>query len=414
MKPKSQKKDKNPFGVPRYIIKTMDYHQLKFSVEWQMQRYSLTEEEAIKKIADMKKSFGTSRVYSVEWQMNKWNISEEEATKRIEKSKDKTRNTQKQMSDFDFKAMCSKNPEHWIKKGFNKDEAKKIAKEQVEYMQSCYQKEKKENPEKYNDRGTNQIKYWLKLGYSEEEAKEKVKERQATGKLERFIERYGEEEGRKRWEERQIKWQNTLNNKSPEEKKRINKLKSGTIENFIRKYGIIDGTIKYHEKNAKSGVTLENYIKKYGEKEGTIKYDTWYNKHIKNLSNISFYSRISQELFYKLLENISIKEDVKFATHNGEKIIKAKSKCYMYDFCYNDKIIEFNGDIFHANPAIFKENDRPNPFCKHLISKEIWEHDKNKNNIAINKNYKLLIIWEKDYRENKEKIVNECLNFLNL
>lgn len=56
--------------------------------------------------------------------------------------------------------------------------------------------------------------------------------------------------------------------------------------------------------------------------------------------------------------------------------------------------------------------DNPNPFCKELTSKEIWKHDKNKNNVAMNKNYKVLIVWEKDY--NKERVIKECLNFLNV
>jgi hypothetical protein len=33
--------------------------------------------------------------------------------------------------------------------------------------------------------------------------------------------------------------------------------------------------------------------------------------------------------------------------------------------------IEFQGDIFHANPKIFKASDNPNPFRKDLSSSEI-------------------------------------------
>jgi len=356
----------------------MNYHKLKFSVEWQMKRWNISEEEAIDKITKMKKSFGISRPYSIEWQMKKWNISKEEAILRIENSKNKTRNTQKSMSDFDFKAMSPKNPEHWIKKGFQKDEANDIAKKQVKDMQlSCIIK-RKEHPENYKASYNTNIDYYIKKGFSEDEAIEMVKNRQATGRLDKFIERYGEKEGTKKWRERQVKWQKTLQEKPQCEKDRINKLKGNTLENMITKWGKVDGTEKYNN---------------------------WLNRINK------FYSNISQQLFYKLLENIIDKENVKFTTHNGEKVIQQKNNCYLYDFCYKRKIIEFNGDKWHANPILFNENDMPNPYIK-ITSKEIWEHDKIKNNIAKDKGYKILIVWESDYIKNEQKIINECLNYL--
>ena len=55
-------------------------------------------------------------------------------------------------------------------------------------------------------RNTNQVEYWIKKGFSEEEAKIKVSERQRTFTLEKCIEKYGEEEGTRRWQERQKKW----------------------------------------------------------------------------------------------------------------------------------------------------------------------------------------------------------------
>lgn len=78
-----------------------------------------------------------------------------------------------------------------------------------------------------------QLGYWLKKGFSEEEAKEKLKERQNTNSLEKFIERYGEVEGPKKWRERQQKWQTTLNSKPDEEKSRINKAKAYGGNKFI-------------------------------------------------------------------------------------------------------------------------------------------------------------------------------------
>ena len=76
-----------------------------------------------------------TNIYSVEWQMNKFGISEKEAKEKIQNIKNKIKNAQQKLSDFDYKAMSSKNPEHWIKKGHTEEEAKEIAKKQLSSMQ---------------------------------------------------------------------------------------------------------------------------------------------------------------------------------------------------------------------------------------------------------------------------------------
>jgi len=320
-----------------------------------------------------------TNIYSIEWQMWRYKLSQKEAEEKIETIKEKARETQRNMSPFDFKAMSSKNPEHWIKKGYSEKEAKELVKGQISHMQKVYQEKKKKNPGKYKVSFNTNIEYWLKKGYSEKEAELKVKERQATGSLKNFQKRYGQEEGIEKWRARQVKWQETLDKKSPEEKTRINKLK---------------------------GVTLENMIRKWGEVEGPEKYDNWLKtKHY-------FYSPISQKFFFKILEFIEDKENVKFGEHNNEKYFQTGNKTYAIDFFYNRKAIEFNGDKFHANPEIYNDNDTPSPFSN-LMAQEIWELDKKKNN-EIRKKYKLLVIWEQEYKNDPEFVLNKCLTFLNL
>lgn len=63
-------------------------------------------------------------------------------------------------------------------------------------------KTKSEN--KHNENTT--IEYYLHRGMGLCEAIEARKERQAVGRKENFIKRYGEEEGLRRWQERQEKW----------------------------------------------------------------------------------------------------------------------------------------------------------------------------------------------------------------
>jgi hypothetical protein len=193
------------------------------------------------------------------------------------------------------------------------------------------------------------IGYWVKKGFSIDESKNKVSEGQNKFSLFKCIETYGEVEGKKIFTERQNKWQESLT-------------KNG---------------------NMKMG-----------------------------------YSKISQELFYNILEtyDIGYKDKIKFATHNGEfKLDNPSGGVYVYDFIdvINKKIIEYNGDMYHANPKKYKKTDTPHPYRKNKTSLEIWESDKNKITTAKNNGYDVLVIWDSEYRwGGKEKVIKKCVKFL--
>jgi len=76
----------------------------------------------------------------------------------------------------------------------------------------------------------------------------------------------------------------------------------------------------------------------------------------------------------------------------------------------NKIIIKFNGDFWHANPKIYEKT------WQHPILKEsalsIWEHEKKKLNRAKALGYKTLIIWESDFKQNKEKTLLNVFNFI--
>ena len=210
----------------------------------------------------------------------------------------------------------------------------------------------------------------------------------------KFIKLYGEIEGVRRWK-------NWTKRQSDSQKIALSK------KGFIERYGEIEGIKKRKEwiENLKLSHKIETYIKKYGTEDG-IKL---YKKHIKNKKTTTcFYSKISQLLFFDLLECIEDKENVFFAEHGKEKSVEK----YRVDFCYNNKIIEFNGDIWHGNPTIYKSNDTPNPFDKKLTSKDIWLKDKNRIDILKQNGYIVHVVWENDYNLYKEKAFNDCLNFI--
>lgn len=196
------------------------------------------------------------------------------------------------------------------------------------------------------------LEYWINKGFSEEDAKIKLKERQTTFTLDKCIEKYGQEEGTTIFKERQSKWQKSL---------------------------------------------LENGNMKLG------------------------YSKVSQDLFYQLLElyDIQSRTSVYFATKNQEYFISIKGgEFYSYDFTDKEKkkIIEYNGDQYHANPLLYTENDEPNPFRKGNMfkSSEIWKRDQRKIEVANQNGFEVLTIWDSEFKKNSKEVIQRCREFLGL
>lgn len=270
-----------------------------------------------------------------------------------------TINSGKHMKEEKYKKMFSemfsgdKNPNH--KSRTSEIERKSRSPFSKEFVNWESDGQRDEFIEKINEYrpNTTKLEYWIDKGYSEKEAKEKRKERQRTFTLEKCIEKYGESEGNKIWMVRQEKWQKSL---------------------------------------------LENGNMKCG------------------------FSKISQDLFYTILQKYSKDENlnkVYFATKNKEYFISVKNKGF-FSFDFTDvnkrKIIEYNGDHFHANPLIFQESDHPHPFYKENgpTSKEIWERDAEKIRVAEENGYEVLVIWDSEFRKNKKETIEKCLKFLNL
>ena len=78
------------------------------------------------------------------------------------------------------------------------------------------------------------------------------------------------------------------------------------------------------------------------------------------------------------------------------------------------KIIEYNRDLYHANPKLYESDDNPHPFRKNLTSQDIWDKDSNKFNIASKNGYEILTIWDSEFKKNKNHTINKCLHFLNI
>jgi G:T-mismatch repair DNA endonuclease (very short patch repair protein) len=276
---------------------------------------------------------------------------------------------------------------------------------------NCFIKEHDRLPKKPNISNYDMIYFWKDY---ELKIKEIIKSKSITKKF--LIKKYGEIEGIKKWNSyckkqsitNTFEYKNKKYGMNKEEFDNYNKSRSVTKINLIKRHGEIKGIKKwnsYCKKQSYVGVKLEYFIEKYGEIEGIKKWKQYTNK-IK-----PFYSKISQECFWKIYDEIKdfIDEDkIYFAEKNKEFRIFSNNKVYFYDFVISNlKIcIEFHGDIFHGNPEIYNENDTPNPFIKNLTVKEMNINDKYKENIITNRGFKYFIIWERDYKKYKLETIN--------
>lgn len=224
----------------------------------------------------------------------------------------------------------------------------------VNYTNNSYIEELKRTCAKTKvDNNTNSLstKYYTKDGYTEEEAIELIRKRQSTFSLEICIDKYGVEEGTSRWSDRQAKWLNTLSMKTEEEKDLINKKK-------IYKSGMSSKQEKY--------------------------------------------------LLEKLKEITQLELEHQFIIKRND----VSSRYFSYDIKYNNKIIEYNGDLWHANPSKYKKDDIPRFPRNKKTANEIWDNDKLKQKLALDTGYEILIVWENDMKIDKQKSIQECINFL--
>jgi hypothetical protein len=189
--------------------------------------------------------------------------------------------------------------------------------------------------------------YWIKKGFSQEEAKKIISKKQSTFSLETCIEKHGDEEGTKIWKARQDNWKSKV----------------------------------FNDKTHISGG----------------------------------YSKIGEEFINSIIE---ILDKMGYDNSNSlygknEKFIKTKKgNVYKYDLTFpnSKKIIEFNGDFWHANPILFEAEYLNKP--KKMKANQIWEYDLTKKKAAEDNGYIVFVVWERDYRKNKAASIKSCLDFI--
>lgn len=268
----------------------------------------------------------------------------------------------------------------------------KRASERGKKIKNGLEKSFNENENFFKERSHQTKEYWIKQGLSEEKSIEKSIE------IMDMIHN-------KTWKKRR---------EHPELYNDVNTTQIG----YWLKKGYTEEESKEKIKERQKTFTLEKCIIKYGKEEGTKIYHKrqikWQKSMKKKILKNNFkndYSKIEKELIDNILLKSKININDQCSYINKQFLIYNENKqYYTFDFKYKNKIIEFNGDFWHMNPLKYKETDIHKVSKK--TAKEIWNYDNKKINSIKNNGYDVLIIWENDYKQNKEKVIQECITFI--
>jgi len=239
---------------------------------------------------------------------------------------------------------------------------------------------------------------------------EKWKKNNYAITLENLIEKHGQDEGEIKWKSYCDKQALTNTFEYKKEKygwnekkfKEYNKSRAVTIVNLVKKHGENSGMKMWDNycDRQKYTCSLEYFKNEYGDSEGTIKYI----KFAKKRAMVGGYSDISQRLFDELNKKLKKKYKLYYATLNSEYQISDErlNTYYNLDFYIKELNlgIEFNGDVWHCNPSIYKADDKPLTFLEmntiDYCAKTIWDKDEKRINFLKTKLTDVIIIWERD------------------
>ncbi|CAB4130211.1 hypothetical protein UFOVP116_325 [uncultured Caudovirales phage] len=254
--------------------------------------------------------------------------------------------------------------------------------------------------------------------------------------LENLIKKYGEVAGTEKWNQYREKQAKSNSFEYKQEKfnwtkdqfDEYNSSRAQTLEKMMMRYGEIEGAAKWENYCLRQAYTntKEYFVEKYGEEVGVEKYLSVNKKKaittnplaLSNHLNISvedatgiivsrqksFFSNIEKE-FIELIEK-KIGKLQHTSLHKPFGLWSTYLNTYVvYDIKHNDYVIEFNGDYWHANPLLYKETD----MLRGKSAACVWEKDMLKLKTAQDRNLKTLVIWESEFKVNKEATIEKVI-----
>jgi hypothetical protein len=262
--------------------------------------------------------------------------------------------------------------------------------------------------------------------------------------LENFIIKYGEIDGRTRWDSYREKqaYSNSFEYKrkrhgwTKEQYEEYNSSRASTLEKMIDRYGEMDGArkwINYCDRQAFTN-TLQYFIERYGESDGVHKYkemnigkgSSCNPVTLANKMNISvedalaiilskltisshrFGSFLEQEFTLGIEKELGEKLEFTTFTRPYGKWIHSLDSYVIYDIKHLDCVIEFNGDYWHANPKIYTNE----ALIRGKLATDIRERDRIKMKAAIDNGFRVKTVWESEYNKDKKQTIQEVVKWM--
>ena len=226
------------------------------------------------------------------------------------------------------------------------------------------------------------VEYWLERGYTESQAKHEISELQKRNNSKRTYEKHQLILCNEYW----MTKHGLTEQEAIDKIKKIQETRSSKSSKFLGKHHTDDSkkriseSISMHIKQ----IGVNNWIQHFGDQTivGISKIE------------ISCYNEL-KTLFPELQSNIPIGP-------------------YIVDMLYKNKIIEFNGCFWHADPKRFNEFDQLQFPSGLTIAGEVWKRDKIRNDYLKRLNYDVFIIWEDTWKTKKSQILDQIHKFINI
>lgn len=274
-----------------------------------------------------------------------------------------------------------------------------------------------------------------------------------TQSLKKFTIMYGKECAYEKWKrycDRQritntCDYKKRVHDMTDDQVDAYNQSRSQTKENMIARYGAEEGARRwdaYCRRQQYAGTSLEYFIDKYGPEDGPLKYQAICDSKAQTVDNIMRVhgvdedtaaqilsdryartpigvSKVSQDFCWALYRLLTAedREQCYFHELNREfgKFDDVHRRYTRYDFTLAHKgiMIEFQGDYYHANPRKYRPDDVVNIHGTPYSATQLWEKDQWKAEVAARCGFKVIHVWESDWVQSKDKILERCLNEIN-
>lgn len=96
----------------------------------------------------------------------------------------------------------------------------------------------------------------------------------------------------------------------------------------------------------------------------------------------------------------------------GPLILSNGYRDFVYDIAFENKIIEVNGDFWHANPSKYKADDVLQRGTYKTLAANKWKRDAYKAKVANDRGYEVMIVWESDFYADQDSTIERCIAWL--